>query len=148
MWAGLGVNALVGQPEPLYGTAVDQVLLHDLRGVFRPYTAIPHGLGIDDHRGPVLALVQAERLVDAHLGAQTSGLGQLLQLGEQLALSIGGAGRAGRTFGTDVMANKDMVFKKGQRIDPPASRLTAAAPPKEVSTISPPDPPASAKIVA
>ena len=68
--AGLGVEARVGDPQPLHRPATHQVLVDDLRGIFRLHIAIPDGFGIDDDRGPVLALVKAAGLVDAHRAAQ------------------------------------------------------------------------------
>ena len=53
------VDAHIGEAEPLNGTAVDQMLLHNLRGIFGLYMAVPHGLGIYDDGWPVLALVKA-----------------------------------------------------------------------------------------
>jgi len=74
MRAGPGIDARIGQSQPLHGPPVDQVLLHNLRGIPGRHMAVPHSLGIHDHRGPVLALVQAEGLVDAHRSSQTCGL--------------------------------------------------------------------------
>ena len=114
MRASLGIDACIGQPQPLHRATVDQVLLHNLRGIFRLNMSVPDGLGIHDYRGPVLALVQAEGLVDAHAGAQASGLRQLLQLCVQFALSIGGARGPRSAFRTDIMADKNVVLEQGQ----------------------------------
>jgi hypothetical protein len=38
----------------------------------------------------------------------------LLKTGVQLAFSIGGAGGTGRISGADIMADKDMAFKRRQ----------------------------------
>jgi hypothetical protein len=73
----------------------------------------------------VLALIQAPGLVDANPVSQASGLGELLQLGEQFALAIAGTRWAGSAFRTDIMANKNMVLKQRQTDDPPQSRLIA-----------------------
>jgi len=75
MRAGLFIDARIGQTQPLHRPAIHQVLLHNLCGIFRLHMPIPDGLGIDDHRGPVLALVQASGLVDAHGISQAGGLG-------------------------------------------------------------------------
>jgi hypothetical protein len=115
MGAGLGVDAGVGDAEALDGAAVDQVLLDDLGCVFGLHTAVPDGLGVDDDGGAVLALVKAERLVDAHAG-EAGGLGELLELSEDFALSIGGAGGAGCSLGTDVMTDKDVMLEKRQSV--------------------------------
>ncbi len=114
--ARLGVDALVGQPQPLHRTAVDQMLLHDLRCIFRLHTAVPNGLGIHDHRGSVLALIEAAGFVDAHGTSQARRLGQLLQLRMQFALSIRGARRPRRTLRTDIMADKNVALEQGQSL--------------------------------
>jgi len=80
MRAALGINTLIGQPQPLHRPPVDQVLLDNLRGIFRLHVPVPDCLRIHHHRWPVLALIQAQRLVDAHGVSQAGSLGQLLQL--------------------------------------------------------------------
>jgi hypothetical protein len=112
--AGLGVDAGVGAAEALDGAAVDQVLFHDLGRIFRLDAAIPDSLRVDDDRGAVLALIEAERFVDANAG-ETGGLGELLKLREDFALSIGGAGGAGSPLGANVMTDKDVMLVWGQR---------------------------------
>jgi hypothetical protein len=61
----------------------------------------------------MLALVETERLVDAHVG-ETCGLGGLLKLSEYFALSIDGAGGAGSALGANVMTDEDVMVVKGQ----------------------------------
>jgi hypothetical protein len=89
MRAGLGIDARIGQAQSLHRPAVYQVLLHNLRGIFRLHMPVPDSLGIHDHRGPVFALVKATRLVNTDGISQAGGLGELLQLRVQFALSIG-----------------------------------------------------------
>jgi hypothetical protein len=115
MGAGFGVDAGVGDAETLDGTAVDEVLLNDLGCVLGLYAAVPDGFRVDDDGGAVLALVEAEGLVDAHAG-EAGGLGELLKLVEDFALSIGGAGGAGCSLGTDVMTDKDVMLEKRQSV--------------------------------
>jgi hypothetical protein len=64
----------------------------------------------------MLALVQAAGFVDAHLGAKSSGLGELLQLRVQLALSVGIARRPGCIRRAGIRADKDVVFECGQAV--------------------------------
>jgi hypothetical protein len=85
---GFGVDAFIRQAQAFHGPAADQVLLDNLRRVSRLHVAVPDGFWINDNGGAVLALVKASRLVDPDLGAEASGFGELLQLGEELALSI------------------------------------------------------------
>jgi hypothetical protein len=113
--AGLGVDAGVGNAESLDRTAIDQMLFDDLGRIFRLDEAVPDRFWIDNDRGPVLALIEAERLVDAHIG-EAGGLGNLLQLRKDFALSIGGAGRPGSSLGANVMTDKDVMLVKRQSV--------------------------------
>jgi hypothetical protein len=122
MGAGFGVHACVWQAEAFHGTAVDQVLLDDLRGIFRLHVAVPNCLGIDDDRGAVFALVEAEGFVDPHSVAEAGRFGDLLQLRVQFALAVSGARGSGSAFRADVVADKDVVLEEGQ-MKPPVSRL-------------------------
>jgi hypothetical protein len=114
--ACFGVDAFIGQAQPLDRPAAYQVLLHNLRGIGWLNVAIPDGFGINHHCRPVFALIQTKRLIDADCGCETGGLGQLLQLGEEFTLSIAGAGWAWGIGGALVMADKDMAFKRGQAV--------------------------------
>ena len=60
---------------------------------------VPDGLGIDDDRGAVLALIEAAGFVDADLTGESGGFGVLLQLGVQFAGSVSGAGGRGAPAG-------------------------------------------------
>jgi hypothetical protein len=114
--AGLGVDALLGQAQSLDGPAAHQVLIHDLRGVTGLHMAVPDGVGIDHNRWPMFALVQAKGFVDAYGGAESGGFGQLLQLGEELTFAVRGAGRARRIGRTSVVADKNVMLKRGQAV--------------------------------
>jgi hypothetical protein len=114
MRAGLGVDALVGKAQAFHRTTVDQVLLHNLRGIFGFHVPVPNRFGIYNDGWPVLALIEAAGLVDANGTSQARGLGQLLQLRVQFALSIRGARRPWRAFRADVVADKNVAFKQGQ----------------------------------
>jgi hypothetical protein len=113
--AALGIDAIVGNAEALNGAAVGQMLFDDLGGVFRLDSAVPDGLRVDDDGRAVLALVEAERLVDADTG-EAGGLGQLLKLREDFALSIGSARGAGSPLGANVMTDKDVMLEKRQSV--------------------------------
>ena len=114
MRTGFGIQALLGQAQPLDRPPRDQVLGDNLRRVLGLDMAVPDSIGIDHYSRSMLALVQAAGLVDAHLAGQPSGLGQLLQLCVQIAGSVGGAGRARRPLGPHVVADKDVALKCGQ----------------------------------
>jgi len=57
--AALRIHATLCQPQPLHRPPRNQVFRHNLRRVFWPYFAVPNRIGINHHRRPVLALVQA-----------------------------------------------------------------------------------------
>jgi hypothetical protein len=114
--AGFCVDALFGQAQALDGMAAYQVLFHDGRGVRGLQVAVPDGIGVNDDRRPMFALVEAAGFVDADFDAEAGGFGELLQLCEELAFSVGSAGRAGRIGGTGVLADKDVTFKCGQAV--------------------------------
>jgi hypothetical protein len=115
MGTTLGIDALFGQAQPFHRPAAHQVLLDNLGGVLRRDAAVPDSLGVHDYRGSVLALVKAAGLVNAHGGSQAGSPAQLLQLGMQFALAIGGAGWTGRIGGTGIKADKDVTLKRWQR---------------------------------
>jgi len=112
--AALRIQALAGYSQPLDGASAGKVLGDNLRRVLRLYVAVPDRLRVDNHRGAVLALIQAAGFIDAHFAAQPGGLAPLLQLGVQIAASVGGAGRAGRVGRAGVVADKDVALKCGQ----------------------------------
>ena len=116
MRAGFCVDAFIGQAQPLDRPATDQMLLHNLRGIGRLHVAVPYGFGINNHSRPMFALVKAEGLIDADRGCEAGSFGELLQLREELALAIGGAGWAWGIGGALVMANENMAFKRGQAV--------------------------------
>jgi hypothetical protein len=116
MRAALRIDAPLSQPQPLDGPSAHQVLFHNRRRIRGLHVSVPHGLGINHHRRPVLALVQAEGFVDAHRGAQTGRLRQLLQLCVEIAFSIGSARWPGRIGRAGVVADKNMAFKCGQAV--------------------------------
>jgi hypothetical protein len=113
--AGLGVNAGVGDAKALDGTPIDEVFFDDFGGVFGLHKAVPDRLRVDHDGGPMLALVEAERLVNAHAG-ESGSLGELLQLRKDFALAVGGTRGAGSALGANVMTDKDMMLVKRQSI--------------------------------
>lgn len=114
MRAALGIQALIGDPQPLDRPAANQVLLHNRSRIFGLHAAVPDRLRIDhDHRA-MLTLVQAPCLVDSHPRSQPGSLCKLLQLRVQLALSVRGAGWPRRIGRTSVVANKNMALKQRQ----------------------------------
>jgi hypothetical protein len=108
------VQAFIGQSQPFHRPPTHQVLCHNLFRIFRLHMPVPDRVGIHHHRGPMLALVQAAGLVDAHLGAQPGLARKLLQPRMQRARSIAGARGPRRIGGAAVMTNKDVAFKWGQ----------------------------------
>jgi hypothetical protein len=123
MRAGLGIDTLLGQPEPGDRTTGDEMFGDDFGGVGGLDVAVPDGVGVYHNGWAMFALVQAEGFVDADCRGQAGGFGELLELGEKLALSITCAGWARSVGGTDIMTDKDMAFKCGQKRNPPEIRV-------------------------
>ena len=111
MRAGFGVDTVCGQAQALDRASGNEVFGDDFGRILRLHFAVPDRLRIHHHDRTVFALVEAERLVDADDGAEASRAGELLQLGDQLALAVRCAGDAGRSLGADVLADENMAFK-------------------------------------
>ena len=79
-----GVDALVLEDETGYGDVIQDVRLDDFSNIFGLHLAVPHCFGIDDHRGPMLTLIEAAGFVGAYRALQTTigkcGLEELLQV--------------------------------------------------------------------
>jgi hypothetical protein len=116
MWAGLSVDAFVGQTKPLHRAAAYEVLVDDLGGVFRPDVAVPDGLRVDDNSGAMLALIQAAGLVNADARAEVGGLDKLLDGCMEFGLTVGVAGGARCILGAGIGADKYVSFKRGQAV--------------------------------
>jgi hypothetical protein len=129
MRAGLGVDAGVGQSEPLDGAAGNQMLANDFGGVFGLNVAVPDGFRIDHDGGTMLALVEAAGLVDAYRAVEPGSFQVHLELRKKVAFTVLGAGRARRAFRADVMTDKYMAFKGCQTGISSSSHGTAQAPP-------------------
>jgi hypothetical protein len=121
--ATFGIETLIGDTQPLDGPAAHEMFFHDGCRICGPHIAVPNGIGINDNGGSMLTLIQATGFVNAHTTCQPGSLCKLLELGMQLAFAIAGAGRPWCTLRADIMANKDVAFKYGQVVDPPAIRL-------------------------
>jgi hypothetical protein len=90
------------------------MLADDLGGVGGLHAAVPDCVRVDDDGGAVFTLVETERLVDAHGGGEAGFAGELRELSVKFALAVGGAGRARRAGGADVVTDEDVAFKRGQ----------------------------------
>jgi len=148
MRARLGIDAAIGEPQPLDGTAGDQMLFNDLSCVFGAHATVPDRLRIDHNGGAVLALIETEGFVDADAVGNSRSFSQLLQLGVQFAFAIRGAGRAGCSGGTNVVANEDVVFKRRQARESSCFQTKRRSRRKKLSTNMPASPPASARMCA
>jgi hypothetical protein len=113
MGAVVGVDAGEREAEAFYGLAADEVLLDDLFGVAGVGEAVPDGLGVDDHNGGVLALVEAAGLVDADLMLEASGLDGVFESAFELFAVFVRAAGAGGGLVALVHADEDVVFKVG-----------------------------------
>lgn len=114
MRTALGIHASISQAQSFHRPPSDQVFCNNFFRIFRLNVAVPHSLRVNHNGGSVLTLIQASRLVDAHLSTKPSFSRKLLQPGVQATGSIGCARRPRRISGADVMADKDVTFKRGQ----------------------------------
>jgi hypothetical protein len=111
--AGFGVQAGIGNAQPLNRAAGDQVLSDDFVGVLGFHPAIPDSIGVHDYGGSVLALVKAAGLVDADAAGEASFAGELREARMEGALAVSSAGRTRRVGRADVMTDEDVAFEKG-----------------------------------
>ena len=109
-----GVDAVGDQTEALDRLAVDQMLLNDGRGIFSLDVSVPDGFRIDNDYRTVFALVEAPRLVDADSAPQPRCARELLELSEQFAFTVVGAGWAWSALGAEILADEHMPFKGSQ----------------------------------
>ena len=72
--ARLRIDALIRQAQPLHRTPVNQVLLHNLRGIFGLNMPVPDPFRIYHHGWTVLALIETAGFVDTDRAAQPRGL--------------------------------------------------------------------------
>ena len=121
MRAALGVQALVGQAQPLNGATGEQVFVHNRRCVSGLDVAVSNCFGVDHHHWPVLALVQTAGFVDTYAVAKTSCVDSFLQFSVQGAGSVASAGGTRCALGSRVAADKDVVIECGQGAYSPVS---------------------------
>jgi hypothetical protein len=111
MRAAFGIDALVCQAKSFDGAAADKMLVDDLLGILWLDMAVPDGFRVDNYGRTMFALVEAAGLVDADLSGEPGGLGEHLELRNQLALAVPGAGRSRCALGADILTNEYVAFK-------------------------------------
>jgi hypothetical protein len=109
--AALGVEAGVGEQKALDRTAVDEVLADNLVDIFRVDEAVPDGVGIDNHYGAVLALVETAEFVGADFALQTGHLDCVLEGAFQLAAAVADTAGTGGVFVTLVGAEEEVMLE-------------------------------------
>jgi hypothetical protein len=67
------IDALIRKPQPLYRPAAHKMLLHNLRRVRGLHVAVPDSFRVNNHRRPMLALIQTAGFVDADFAGETGG---------------------------------------------------------------------------
>jgi N-acyl-D-amino-acid deacylase len=103
----------VGHEQPLHGTAVHEVRGQDLLQVARAHAGVPDVLGVDGHRDPAAAVLQAIRSADDDAAAQSAFLDHPLQGLEDLLRPLLAAGSFGVARRTDVQAHEDVALRLG-----------------------------------
>jgi hypothetical protein len=109
--AVLSVEAGVSEQKTLDRTAVDEVLADNLANIFRVDEAVPDGVGIDDHYGAVLALVETAGFVGADFAFQAGLLDCVLEGAFQLAAAVAGATGTGSIFVPLVGADEEVMLE-------------------------------------
>ena len=109
--AVIGVEACFGEPETLDGATVEDVLGDDLVYVVEIDEAVPDGLGVDDDRRAVLALVEAAGLVGANGVFETGIFESFLEGVFELFAAAGTATRTGGGVVALVGADEDVVVE-------------------------------------
>ena len=122
MWARSGIDTRLCQAQPLHRAAVLHMLLNDLRDILRLDKAIPDRLGVNDHRRPVLALIQAAGFVGTHGRFQTCGSDRLFEQSLQLAFSVGRAAPA-RAAGFPLIGADKQVSLESCQVFAPLFRV-------------------------
>jgi hypothetical protein len=64
--ATFAIQARIGNHQPLYRLAADDVLFDDFVHIGSRHSSIPDCFGINHHRWPVLALIETTRLIRPH----------------------------------------------------------------------------------
>ncbi len=111
MRATFGIQTRLRQPQPLHRPAANQMFLNDFLDIPCMHKAIPHGLRINHHHRPMLALVQTPGFVDPHAMLQPGSLYRVLQLATQLLGMLMPTTWPRRRFIPLIQANKNMMFK-------------------------------------
>ena len=82
------VNAFLRQHQSLHRPSFDQMRLNNLRHIRGADMPVPDRVGVDDHIGPMLALVQAARRIDPDAILQPGRANRLVQQLVQLRFSV------------------------------------------------------------
>jgi hypothetical protein len=107
----LGIEAGAGEAQAFHRAAVDEVFGDDFAHVLKLDEAIPDGLGIDHHRGAVLALIEAAGLVGADEMLEASVFDGVFECGFELLTAMRKAAWARRGLVALVRTDKDVVLK-------------------------------------
>jgi hypothetical protein len=109
--AALGIEAGVGQHKPLNRTAMKEMLVDDLLHIFYVDEAVPDGVWIDHDDRPVLALVEAAKLVCPDFSLQAGFLDGVLERSLQLFAAFAAAAWPGGVFFPLIRAEEEMMLK-------------------------------------
>ena len=111
MFTDSGIQALVFQPESFHRTSPHDVGFNDLVYITQRDSAIPDCFRIDYNVWPMLALIEAARVVGANSALQ-SALGELLlESRAQFVMSARIAAAARMALRAHIAANENVAFK-------------------------------------
>src|SRR5215469_6177914 len=109
------VQTFVGNEKSFDGLAVHNVRLNDLFHIVRCYASIPDPVRINDHRGSVLALIEAPGHIRAHSLLKSAQRQLLFEEELQLGLALRIAATARMSRLALVAANEQVLLELGHK---------------------------------
>src|SRR5581483_825776 len=104
---------MTGHQQALDDLALDHVPLDDLGHIRLASDPVPRAFGIDDHAGPVFAMIEAPRFVRAHRPFEPQPLDLFLEEGMQPFRSLRRAAAARIVLRPLIDADEDMMREGG-----------------------------------
>ena len=103
---------MTGHEQPFNDLTLLNVPLHDFGHIRFRSDPIPDALGIDHHARPILAVIQASRLIGPDRSFQAESLDLFFEKGLKPLGSVIGAAATRVVFGPLVHADKDVMLER------------------------------------
>jgi len=111
MRASLRIQARIGQLQPFYRPAMQQVLVHDLLHILHVNESVPDGIRVHHYNRSMLALVQTPQFIGPHLALQPCLLHRIFEGRFQLLAALPGAASTRGAFIALVGADEDVMLE-------------------------------------